>query len=217
MTLARFFEMLDGTQMTIALTLLSIFCGIFLALLLAFMRMSTNSLLKTISWAYVWIVRGTPLYLQIIIVHFMVPIIYTSITGGLIRFNMFVSGVVSLTLNTSAYVSEIIRAGIESIDKGQMEAAKALGMSKRTAMTKVIIPQTLKRIVPPFSNEFTMILKDSSLVATIGFTELSKVARSLASSGNYWFLFYAAGIYLFLTTLSSFLFDKLEKYAGRYE
>ena len=217
MTSSQLFEMLKGVQMTVALTVLSILFGIIFALLLAFMRMGKKKLTKGISWTYVWIVRGTPLYLQIIIVHFMIPIIYKSITGNTIRFNMFVSGVVSLTLNTSAYVSEIIRAAIESIDKGQMEAAQALGMSRGTAMFKVIIPQSIKRIIPPFANEFTMILKDSSLVATIGFTELSKVARSYAASGNYWFLFYAAGIYLILTTLSSVLFDKIEKYAGRYE
>jgi polar amino acid transport system permease protein len=122
-----------------------------------------------------------------------------------------------LTLNTGAYLAEIFRAGIESIDKGQMEAAKALGLSYTQAMLKVIIPQTIKRLIPPYSNEFTMILKDSSLVSVIGLAELYRKASIMSFGSADWkYLFYAAGVYLFLTTISTFIFSKLEKIYSIY-
>ncbi len=122
-----------------------------------------------------------------------------------------------MTLNTGAYLAEIFRAGIESIDKGQMEAAKALGLSYTQAMLKVIIPQTIKRLIPPYSNEFTMILKDSSLVSVIGLAELYRKASIMSFGSADWkYLFYAAGVYLFLTTISTFIFSKLEKIYSIY-
>ncbi len=122
-----------------------------------------------------------------------------------------------MTLNTAAYIAEIIRAGIESIDKGQMEAARALGMSHAQAMFRVIVPQTIKRLIPPFSNEFIMILKDTSLVSTIGMLELMKMSRQFAANGDISYYFIAGAIYLFLTTLASIGFQKLEKSAGKFE
>ncbi|MCL1913625.1 MAG: amino acid ABC transporter permease [Eubacteriaceae bacterium] len=222
-----------GTVITLALTIASIIFGIILALILAFMRMGKSKILNGFAWFYVWIFRGTPLFLQIVVINFVPPLIYLSVTGKpmprsngimtagylpmLLTSGEFKSGIIALALNTGAYCCEIIRAGIESIDIGQHEAAKALGMSKFTAMSKVIIPQTMKRIIPPFSNEFTLILKDSSLVSTIGLTELARVSRQLSAGGKWSYLFVGAAIYLFLTTFSTFAFDKLEKYFGRYE
>jgi polar amino acid transport system permease protein len=212
----RVLSFIKGTSATMALTIASIAIGVSFALVLAFMRMSKNGALRGVAWAYIWIFRGTPLLLQIFAVNMMFPILIRSIFGVTLKMDLFASGVAALALNTAAYCAEIIRSGIESIDKGQLEASQALGMGRGLAMRKVIIPQTFKRIIPPFSNEFTMILKDSSLVSAIGYTEMLRVARNFANSGAYEYFLLAAGIYLALTTISSVIFDRLEAYCGRY-
>lgn len=202
----------EGTLLTLELTLLSMFAGTILGLILSFGRMSKVKIVNKITWVYVWFFRGTPLLLQIMIVYFGIALIGLDLTGTPWTMPPFVAGCLALTLNTGAYLAEIFRAGIESIDKGQMEASKALGMSHGQAMRKVIIPQTIKRLIPPYSNEFTMILKDSSLVSVIGITELYRSAYQMANgSGDWKFLFYAAGVYLFLTTISTYVFARLEK------
>ncbi len=202
----------EGTLLTLELTLLSMFAGTVLGLIMSFGRMSKVKILNKLTWVYVWFFRGTPLLLQIMIVYFGIALIGLDLTGSPWTMPPFVAGCLALTLNTGAYLAEIFRAGIESIDKGQMEASKALGMSHGQAMRKVIIPQTIKRLIPPYSNEFTMILKDSSLVSVIGITELYRSAYQMANgSGDWKFLFYAAGVYLFLTTISTYVFGRLEK------
>ena len=217
MTNIQIIKLLEGALVSIELTLLSIAIGVVIAFLIAFMKISKSKILQKISWVYIWIFRGTPLLLQIMVIYFVPPIMFRDLFNLQVTITQFTSATIALSLNTAAYVAEIIRAGIESIDKGQMEAAKALGMSYSQAMLKVIIPQTVKRIIPPFSNEFTMILKDSSLVSTIGMTELMRVSRQFASAGDVMFFFYAGFIYLFLTTISSAAFQKLEKITGKYE
>lgn len=202
----------EGTLMTLELTLISMFIGTLLGLLLALGRMSKIKILNKSIWVYIWFFRGTPLLLQIMMVYFGIPLIMIDIFGSPLYIPAFIAGCIALILNTGAYLAEIFRAGIESIDKGQMEAAKALGMSYKQAMIKVIIPQTIKRLIPPYSNEFTMILKDSSLVSVIGLTELYRQAYQLANgTGDWIYLFYAAGVYLFLTTISTLIFGRLEK------
>ena len=217
MSVAQLTTILGGTWTALQLTFFSISMGVILAFLIAVMRLSKFKIANAIAWVYVWIIRGTPLLLQLLIVHFVVPIVYKSITGDVFAIPMFVSALIAFTMNTAAYVSEVIRAGIESIDKGQFEAAKALGMNRFQAMTRVIIPQTIKRLIPPFANEFTTLLKDTSICTVIGMPELMKVSRQFAASGNWLFYFYAGAIYLLLTTLATILFQKLEKIAGKYE
>ncbi len=208
----------DGTIVTLQLTFLSIIIGFILAFFVAVMRMSKNRILKGISWLYVWVIRGTPMFLQILIAYFAVPIIYRNATGQVLaNWSAFGAGVGALSLNTAAYTSEVIRSGIESIDKGQWEAAQALGMTKAQAMIKVIAPQTLKRLIPPFSNELTTIMKDTSLISSIGITELVKTSKGFAASGAIRFYFICGAIFLFMTTFTTVLFDKIEKIAGKYE
>lgn len=210
-------EFFSGTVKTLELTLLSMVLGTILGLIIALGRISRNKIAKAVTWVYIWIFRGTPLLLQIIIVYLAVPLIYLDITGEALRIPGFVAAIIALTLNTAAYLAEIFRAGIQSIDKGQMEASKALGMSYSQAMLKVIIPQSISRVIPPYSNEFIMILKDTSLVSAIGITELYRVASRLASgTGDWRLLFIAAAVYLFLTTISTYLFARLEKRTTRY-
>ncbi len=217
MTNIQIIKILEGTWLSIELTLLSISIGVVGAFLIAFMKISKSKILQKIAWVYIWVFRGTPLLLQIMVIYYMVPIMFRDLFNIQFLFPTFTAAIIALAMNTAAYIAEIIRAGIESIDKGQMEAAKALGMSYSQAMLKVIVPQTIKRVIPPFSNEFTMILKDSSLVSIIGMTELMRVTRQFAAAGDWMYYFYAGFIYLFLTTISSVAFQKLEKVTGKYE
>lgn len=217
MTGAQVKALFEGTLVTVELTLISIALGLVFAIILALARISKNKILSGITWVYIWVFRGTPLMLQLIIAYFGVPLLSKSLTGEYINLSMFGAAILGLTLNTAAYLAEIFRAGIQSIDKGQMEAAKALGMTYGQAMLKIIIPQTYRRVIPPFANEFVMILKDTSLVIVIGLSELTRVSKQFAAGGDWRFYFIAGGIYLFLTTVFTLLFDKMEKKAAKYE
>ena len=123
---------------------------------------------------YVEVVRGTPLLVQILFIYFVLPAFGVNLPA-------FTSGVIALTLNSAAYLAEIFRAGIESIETGQMEAARSLGMTYAQAMRRVILPQTFRRVLPPLTNEGIALLKDSSLVSVIGLTELARTGQELAS------------------------------------
>lgn len=217
MTAVQAKALLAGAGVTIELTLISIAIGLIFAMVLALGRISKSKILNGITWVYIWVFRGTPLMLQLIIAYFGVPMVAKTLTGDYINISMFNAAILGLTLNTAAYLAEIFRAGILSIDKGQMEAAKALGMTYQQAMLKIIIPQTYRRIIPPFANEFIMILKDTSLVMVIGLSELTRVSKTFAATGEARFYFIAGGVYLFLTTISTLVFDKMEKTAAKYE
>ncbi|MCR2033612.1 amino acid ABC transporter permease [Anaerofustis stercorihominis] len=216
MTSVQISKLAAGTVSTIELTLISIVLGMILALVIAFMSIGRNKILKGIAWVYTWVFRGTPLLLQIMVVYFAIPLMFKQMFGSPLNFEPFTAAIIALTLNTAAYTSEIFRAGIQSIDKGQMEAAKALGMTYSQAMFKVIIPQTVSRIIPPFANEFIMILKDTSLVSTIGMADLMRVSKQFAASGDWSYYFVAGGIYLVLTSVCIVLFQRLEKKTSRY-
>lgn len=217
MTSQQIIALIEGTGSTLALTLSAMLLGTFLALIIALGRISKNKIINKLTWIYVWIFRGTPLLLQIIIIFLGIPLMLNDLFSAIIRYPAFIAAIIALTLNTAAYLAEIFRAGILSIDRGQLEASKALGLTRRQAMVKVIIPQTIARVIPPYSNEFIMILKDSSLVSAIGMTELYKVTKEMSSaSGNWRIMLIAAGIYLFLTTISTFIFSKVEKKYSAY-
>lgn len=197
--------------MTIQLTILAIVLGMVLGLFLALGSISKSKIVNKISWVYVWIFRGTPLLLQIVAIYYALPSIG-------INFSPYSSAIIALSLNSGAYLAEIIRAGIVSIDKGQMEASKALGMTYYQAMFKVIIPQSYRRLIPPVGNEAIMLLKDSSLVSAIAMSELLRVSRTFTSrSGNMIYFLVAAMIYLFFTTIFTYIFQKLEQKYSAYE
>ncbi|MBC7912215.1 MAG: ABC transporter permease subunit [Pyrinomonadaceae bacterium] len=168
----RFF--LAGVWLTARLALLSLLLGLPIGLLLALARVQSSRLLSAPAALYVEVMRGTPLLVQILFIYFVLP-----------SFGIFIppfwSGIIALTLNSAAYIAEIFRAGIISIDAGQMEAARALGMSHAQAMRRVILPQTFRRVVPPLTNEGIALLKDSSLVYVIGLSELTRTGQELAS------------------------------------
>ena len=204
--------LLQGAGLTILLTLVSIFFGLILGLLLALGRLSKNALFDRLSQFYIWLFRGTPLLLQIFFIYYALPT-FTPIT-----IDALPAAFIALSLNSGAYLAEIIRAAIQSIDKGQMEASKALGMSFTQAMRRIIIPQSYRRLIPPTGNEFIALLKDSSLVSIIAMTELMRTTSLLAnSSGNAIYYIPCAILYLAMTTIFTFVFGKLEKKYSVYE
>jgi His/Glu/Gln/Arg/opine family amino acid ABC transporter permease subunit len=165
---------LRGVWMTALMAATSLLLGLPLGLALALARVQPQAAVSAPAAVYVEIVRGTPLLVQILFIYFVLPVAGVNLPA-------IASGIVALTLNAAAYISEIIRAGILSIDAGQMEAARALRMSYWQAMRRIILPQTFRRVVPPLTNEGIALLKDSSLVSVIGLTELARTGQELAS------------------------------------
>ncbi|HEY0319791.1 MAG TPA: ABC transporter permease subunit [Pyrinomonadaceae bacterium] len=165
---------LSGVWFTARLAILSLLLGLPIGLLLALARVQSSRVLKAPAALYVEVMRGTPLLVQILFIYFVLPYFHIFIPA-------FTSGVIALTLNSAAYIAEIFRAGILSIDVGQMEAARSLGMTYSQAMRRIILPQTFRRVVPPLTNEGIALLKDSSLVSVIGLTELARTGQELAS------------------------------------
>lgn len=196
-----------GTLYTIGISLLSVLLGTILGLFLGLGKMINNKILSFPFKLYITFFRGTPLIVQIFIIHFGVVPIFMGTTNGI------VAGIAALSLNSAAYVAEIFRAGIQSIDRGQMEAARSLGMTHAQAMRYVILPQAIKRMIPPLGNEFIILLKDSSLTALIAVPELMYWGK--AFQGQYYKVWEpyltAALIYLVLTLTISFILNRLEK------
>lgn len=157
---------LKGAEITIVLAFFGVLFGTILGLGITLLRRSKIKIIKFIGTAYVEFVRGTPLLVQIYIIYIGLP--------NLIGMDLpdIIVGIIALALNSAAYVSEIIRAGIEAVDKGQMEAARSLGMNQRMAMFQVVIPQAFKNILPALGNEFISVIKESSMVSVIGVAEL---------------------------------------------
>jgi His/Glu/Gln/Arg/opine family amino acid ABC transporter permease subunit len=167
---------LQATLITISLALLAELLGIVLGLVLALMKISKSRLLSFPAQVYIDIFRGTPLLVQLIIIYFTTPLIG-------IRFeSLFFAGLVTLTLNGAAYVAEIFRSGIQSIDKGQMEAGRASGLTYAQTMRYIIVPQAFRRTIPPLTNEFVMLIKDTSIISVIGLQELLRAARVIQSA-----------------------------------
>jgi His/Glu/Gln/Arg/opine family amino acid ABC transporter permease subunit len=163
-----------GVWMTAVLAAIGLLLGLPIGLALALARVQPARILSSPAAVYVEVVRGTPLLVQILFIYFVLPAFGVNLPA-------FTSGVIALTLNSAAYLAEIFRAGIESIETGQMEAARSLGMTYAQAMRRVILPQTFRRVLPPLTNEGIALLKDSSLVSVIGLTELARTGQELAS------------------------------------
>ena len=193
---------ITGTRNTILLAFLAVFFGVILGLVLALMRRSNFKPLQFVATAYIEFVRGTPLLVQLFIIFYGLPVV----TG--MRFPDFVAGVIALSLNSAAYVAEIIRAGLQSVDRGQMEAARSLGMPNKMAMRYIIIPQAFKNILPALGNEFIVVIKESAIVSIIGIYDIMRSANIVRGITYRPFepLIVAAVIYFLLTfTLSNLL------------
>lgn len=207
-------QLLLGARTTIIMTILSVAVGLVLSLFLALGKMAKNPIISKPCSAYIFFFRGTPLLMQIYFIYFGLPQFSPLLTIK----SAFVAAMIAYTLNTAAYLAENIRAGIQSIDKGQYEAAKALGMTYGQTMRLVIIPQTVRRLIPPVGNEFIMVLKDISLVAIIGLSDLTKITRAISSSSATALVYIPAMvIYLIITAFFTFVFNKAEKKYSVYE
>lgn len=168
-------KLAPGAVATLGITACAVGIGIIIGLCMALMKMGKNKILRAIANVYIEVLRGTPLYVQIFLFHYGVASIIANMTSdGKFSFPVLFTGVVVLALNSGAYVAEIFRAGIQGVDKGQVEAARSLGMTKKQAMRLVILPQAFKMVIPPLGNEFVMLLKDTSLLAAIGLAEIMK-------------------------------------------
>lgn len=213
---------IKGFFMTLEVAVISIIAGTIMGLLLGMLRLGDvrhgagKILLRAgqaIAGFYVAFFRGTPLFVQILLIHFAVmpALIHQDhgllIAGELARtikqdYGAFVSGIVALSLNAAAYISEIFRAGIQSIDRGQSDAASSLGMGYRLRMRYIILPQAFRRMLPPLGNEAITLLKDSSLVSTIGLAELAYAARTVAGSySRYWEPYITISVVYFSMTI----------------
>ncbi|HLJ54622.1 MAG TPA: ABC transporter permease subunit [Chthonomonadaceae bacterium] len=199
-------RLLAGASLTLELTLFTLILGVTAGLVVALCRISPVPPLRWLATVYVEIVRGTPLLMQIYVIYFVLPVFHISL-------NSFVSGVMALSLNAAAYISEIFRAGIESIDSGQMEAARSLGLDYGGAMRWIILPQTLRRVLPPLTNEAVALLKDSSLVSVVALAELMRVGKEVATtSGSPTTLYLGVALlYLVMTLPLTFLVRWLER------
>jgi polar amino acid transport system permease protein len=195
---------------TVSLALLSEAAGIVLGLFLALLLISERRLLRVPARIYVDAFRGTPLLVQIIIIYFTTPLI------GVRWTSLFFAGLVALSLNGAAYVAEVFRAGIQGIHKGQTEAARASGLSYGQTMRYIIIPQAVRRVIPPLTNEYVQLVKDTSLVSVIGLSELLRVGRVVqAASFNGTPLIAVALIYLAFCLPLIYLANRLEKRLNR--
>ncbi len=208
----RYFpQILKGAPIALSLTVFGILFGTVIGLVISQMKMSKVTVLKTIGSFYTWFLRGTPMMVQLYFLYYGLPKLGINLSA-------YQASIIGLSLNIGAYMAEIIRGGILAIDKGQFEAAKALGMSPWQTMKRIIIPQTVRIILPTLGNEFITLLKDTSLVAAISLTEILKLTQEITSRDfNPLPAFaVAATFYLFFTTILTFLFGKLEQRMAVY-
>lgn len=197
--------LVDATWLTLKLTIASILIAVVIGLFFAILKVSRIKFLEAIADLYIWIVRGTPLIVQIFI-------LYIGLTS-IIKLSAFWAATAGLAFHNGAYIAEIIRGSIQSIDKGQMEAGRSLGMSLSKTMRRIILPQAFRRAVPPLGNQFIIGLKDSSLASFIGMQELFGVSNTLGSN-NFAFMTYyliVAIYYLILVAVFTVLVNMLEK------
>jgi polar amino acid transport system permease protein len=220
---------LVGLRNTIIISVLAQLIGIVLGVIFAVMRLSKNPVVSTVSWFYIWFFRGTPVLVQLVIwfnlslafATISIPIPFTD--HFLLHENMnsfmtpFVAALLGLGLNEGAYMAEIVRAGIISVDEGQAEAAAALGMSRTLTMRRVILPQAMRVIIPPTGNEFINMLKTSSLAAVITYGELFQKAQVIYSAklNNIELLFTISVWYLALTSVASIVQYYIERRYAR--
>ena len=204
--------LLKGAVVTLQLTAIATVLGLIGGLLLGLARLSKFTILRIAARIYTDFFRGTPLLVQLYIIYFGIPVLVQSL-GIDFSFDQWSAAILGLSLNAAAYLSEIIRAGIQSIDIGQKEAAGSLGLGPWQTMRYVVLPQALRRMIPPLGNEFIILLKDTSLVAVIGYQEVFRNGQLIVAKNFRSFEIYVtvAVIYLILTIFSSQVFSWLER------
>ena len=223
-------RVLEGVGYTLILTFLSMIIAIILAVILAIMRKSANPVLRGVSWFYIWFFRGTPVYTQLVfwgLFSVLIPRLSLGIPFTSVEFwsvdsqtvvTAFNAAVIGLALNEAAYLAEIVRAGLEAVDPGQEEAAKALGMKRSMIMRRVILPQAMRIIIPPTGNETIGMLKTTSLVLAVPFTLELQYATNAIANRIYKpipLLIVASVWYLLITSIFMVIQSMLEKHFGK--
>lgn len=206
---------LQGAGITLLLAFFTVVLGFVVGIVVAFGKLSRHRLISFLAASYVEIIRGTPLLVQILIIFYMLPTFGFNIPNlfGIAKFGDYTLVILALVINSSAYIAEIIRGGIQAIDSGQSEAGLALGMSRRRLMMSIIFPQAFKNIVPALGNEFIVIIKESAIVSVVGIMDLMFAAQQVRSATYLPFepLIMAAVMYFMMTFTLSKAMQKLER------
>lgn len=202
--------MLEGTVVTLKLFFISLIASLPLGVVFAMTRLSKFAPLSIATQFYIWLFRGTPLLLQLLFIYFGLPIIGINI-------DRFPAALLAFIVNYTAYLAEVYRSGIQSIDQGQSEAADVLGLSRWQTLSRIILPQMIKRVLPPISNEVINLIKDTSLVYAIGISELLRVAKIAAVRDALFLPFIMAAVfYLVMTAVIQQTFKWLENHYAYY-
>ncbi len=193
--------LLDGLKMTVIASFVSILIGMVIGLLICLMKMSNNIVLRAIAGVYIWIIRGTPMIVQALIVFFGIPQLIQMAVPDF-RSNAISAGIITLSINAGAYLAEIYRGGIMAVPKGQTEAARSLGLSQGKTMLKVVLPQAFKFSVPSLVNQFIITIKDTSILTVIGMAEVVNVAQQYVGSTFVYFETYSVVALMYLAIIS---------------
>jgi polar amino acid transport system permease protein len=214
--------LVKGLGNTVLITVLAIVMGLALGVVFAIMRLSKNPVTNVVANAYIWLFRGTPVYLQLLI-WFNLALVFPTVNLGFWKARMvdvmtpFLAALLGLGINEGAYMTEIVRGGILSVDRGQLEAASTLGMPRLMAMRRIVLPQAMRVIIPPIGNEFIGLLKTSSMASTIAFTEILHRAQLIyfVNAKVIELLIVAAGWYMVIVTLFTAIQIRVEKRFAR--
>ncbi len=204
--------LLEGIKLTVSISLISLIIGMLIGFLIYVLRSSKFFLLSFIAKFYLWIIRGTPMLVQAFIVYFGFPQLMLLILPGF-RMDPYTAGVITLSLNAGAYLSEIFRGGIEAVNKGQIEASRSLGLSSSKTMLKVVLPQAIKIAIPSMVNQFIITVKDTSILSIIGLADVVNKAKVYVGKSYQFFATYTlvAVFYLVVISLLMIISEYLEK------
>ena len=219
-------NILHGAKLTLFLTTASTLIGVVLGTLLALGKISKNKVLSKFCSGYIFFFRGTPLMIQLFVIYYTLPAVFgfawrdlfSAADNQAVYKGAFIAALIAYGLNSGAYCAEIVRAAIQSIEKGQHEAAKALGLSYGQTMRLIIIPQSVRRMVPPVCNEFIMMLTEASLVFAISLMDITTISKNIMTSEISYIVFLPAlVIYLIITAFFTWIFNAIEKKFSLYE
>ena len=207
-------HLIEGTGVTLQVFAITLVLSMPLGLVLALLRISRFGVVSGAVNGYIWLMRGTPLMLQMLFIYFALP--FVPVIG--IKLPDFPAAIVAFVLNYAAYFAEIFRAGIQSIGRGQYEAARVLGMTYPQTMRRIVLPQVIKRILPPMSNETITLVKDTSLIYVLAMNDLLRAARGIVQRDFSTTPFVvAAAFYLIMTLVLTYIFQRMEKKYAVYD
>lgn len=210
--------LLQGIKLTVIISLISLAIGMVIGFVSCLMGLSKNPVLKALSEIYIWIIRGTPMLVQAFIIYFGVPQVFQMLVNPDFRIDAYSAGVITLSLNAGAYLSEIFRSGISAVPKGQVEAARSLGLGSARTMFKVVLPQAIKVAIPSMVNQFIITVKDTSILSVIGLAEIVNRAKVYVGKSYQFFATYIlVAVYYLIVISILMLFSKYLEKKFNYE